>query len=175
MPASLCYALAEPDSIILWIGVAMISAFAVVCIMYVFASCDWKNMSRRSAASDPMASEPLTLGNKILSDVPEGGPLSNMITSLIAHVFNVPNRNSVNAGETNIPLSRHVSSDWLITCWVFLGMCMGWLLASVAACIVFRNNEFVLASSVASLVEAILFGVGAAYFVAGSYNSRALS
>lgn len=159
VPASLCYAVAEPNSTIIWSGVAMISAFAVVCVMYVCASYDWEGMLCQSTTSDRMASEPLTLGNNVGdSDVPNGGVMSRTLKPFLSPTISI-----------------HLSSDWLITCWVFLGMCVGWLVASIVACIMFRNNYFVLASAAASLVEAILFGIGAAYFVAGSYSSRVLS
>lgn len=63
---------------------------------------------------------------------------------------------------------NHVANDWLAACWFFLFCSVLWALGSIVYICIARNErqDFIYA---ASLADAVLFVIGSAYFVAGSY------
>ena len=63
---------------------------------------------------------------------------------------------------------QHVGNDWLAACWFFLICSLLWTIGSLFYITISKNQrqDFVYASS---LADALLFTIGSAYFVAGSY------
>lgn len=63
---------------------------------------------------------------------------------------------------------KHVANDWLAACWFFFFCSVLWAIGSIVYICIARNErqDFIYA---ASLADALLFTIGSAYFVAGSY------
>lgn len=63
---------------------------------------------------------------------------------------------------------KHVQTDWLAACWFCVYGCLLWAIGSWYFCIIAENGRQIFVW-VSSLVDAVLFLIGTAYYVAGSY------
>lgn len=63
---------------------------------------------------------------------------------------------------------KHVANDWLAACWFFFLCSLAWFGGSIGYLFISKNDrqDLIYASS---LIDSMLFLIGSAYFVAGSY------
>lgn len=76
------------------------------------------------------------------------------------------------------PILYHVQNNWIAGCWLFY---WGSVIGAVAAAIIFvmkwyARNYFEMYTFFITFVDSLLFGIGSAYYVAGSYpmNNKAI-